>query len=397
MSTEELINSLLYEEESTTLDFKSEQYKFEKAEDREKAELLKDIVAFTNAWRRSDAYILIGIKEVKGERSEVKGIANDLDDAQLQQFVQSKINKPIHFSYITMEFEGEKVAMISIPVQSRPVFLKKDFANLKANTVYIRRGSSTAIALPDEIAKMGYSDQGEVKKSPKLRAFIAGGEHEEEQLEYAQRSVVVAKLPQKNEFPEYGIVQSPNSIAHLAASLPATSPFNANNKNFYSEFSEYLRQISSTFSLKIGIKNDGNLVSRDVRAVINFEGLPQGSVAFDESEVPIPPEEKTLSFTLDKLTRHSPRKKLNLKSTPNGHLASIDFGKIQAKDVLVCEERIHFRVTTSCKISANVTIFSDDLEMPEKLSLIIDVDAEVRHYSVEQVIKASRKYLQTGS
>lgn len=55
MSTEELINSLLYEEESTTLDFKSEQYKFVKAQDWEKAELLKDILAFANAWRRSDA------------------------------------------------------------------------------------------------------------------------------------------------------------------------------------------------------------------------------------------------------------------------------------------------------------------------------------------------------
>ena len=109
MSTESLINSLLYEEESTTLDFKSEQYKFVKAQDWEKAELLKDIVAFSNAWRRSDAYIVIGVKELKGGRSLIEGISEDLDDAQLQQFIQSKINKPIHFSYLTTEMEGKKI------------------------------------------------------------------------------------------------------------------------------------------------------------------------------------------------------------------------------------------------------------------------------------------------
>jgi predicted HTH transcriptional regulator len=62
---------LLYEDESTSLDFKSEQYPFAKATDEEKSELLKDIPGFANAWRRADAYILIGVSEVRGGRSEV--------------------------------------------------------------------------------------------------------------------------------------------------------------------------------------------------------------------------------------------------------------------------------------------------------------------------------------
>ena len=40
------IESLLYEEEGNTLDFKKEQYKFSKATDEEKSELLKDILGF---------------------------------------------------------------------------------------------------------------------------------------------------------------------------------------------------------------------------------------------------------------------------------------------------------------------------------------------------------------
>jgi hypothetical protein len=47
-----LFERLLYEEESPTLDFKREQYRFSKASDDEKSELLKDILGFANAWRR---------------------------------------------------------------------------------------------------------------------------------------------------------------------------------------------------------------------------------------------------------------------------------------------------------------------------------------------------------
>jgi predicted HTH transcriptional regulator len=45
-----------------------------KLADDEKSELLKDILGFANAWRRATAYILIGVKEVRGGRSNVVGI-----------------------------------------------------------------------------------------------------------------------------------------------------------------------------------------------------------------------------------------------------------------------------------------------------------------------------------
>jgi hypothetical protein len=45
----EQFEQLLYEEESSTLDFKKEQYRFAKAIEHEKSELLKDILGFANA------------------------------------------------------------------------------------------------------------------------------------------------------------------------------------------------------------------------------------------------------------------------------------------------------------------------------------------------------------
>jgi len=66
-----LIDILLYGEEGVDLDFKRDQYKFTRASDAEKGELLKDILAFANSWRRSDAFILIGIKEVQGVKAKL--------------------------------------------------------------------------------------------------------------------------------------------------------------------------------------------------------------------------------------------------------------------------------------------------------------------------------------
>jgi hypothetical protein len=150
-----LMEELLNEDEGSTLDFKRDQYPFDKATPEQKSELLKDILAFANAWRRTDAFILIGVQDVQGGRSNVIGVASHFDDAVIQQFVNGKTNRPVTFSYEVFPFEGVQVGVFHIPLQDRPIYLKSDFGKLKQRDVHIRRGSSTDIAEPDEIAKMG--------------------------------------------------------------------------------------------------------------------------------------------------------------------------------------------------------------------------------------------------
>jgi Putative DNA-binding domain len=169
-----LIESLLFEEEGTELDFKEEQYKFVGASDDEKSELLKDILAFANAWRRSDAYILLGARDVKGGRSIPIGVSQQLDDAQLQQFVNSKTQRPLTFTYRPIEFEGKPVAVIHIPLQQRPIYLRRAYGHLEPNTVYLRRGSSTDIARPDEVSRMGAS-QTQTTTGPRVMPRVSGG------------------------------------------------------------------------------------------------------------------------------------------------------------------------------------------------------------------------------
>lgn len=151
-----LLEQLLNEDESSSLDFKKEQYPCVGASDEQKSELIKDILAFTNAGRRTDAYILIGVEEVKGGRSRVVGVQQHLEDASLQELVNSKTQRPVEFSYRGYPFEGLQLGIITIALQEHPVFLdKKDYGKLRKHVVYIRRSSSTSEAKPDEIASMG--------------------------------------------------------------------------------------------------------------------------------------------------------------------------------------------------------------------------------------------------
>ena len=162
-----LIESLLNEAESSSLDFKRDQYAFALATDIEKSELLKDVLAFANAWRRTDAYILIGVEEILGGRSKPVGVTQHLDDAALQQFVNSKTNRAVELKYEFVAVDHVQLGVILIPLQERPIVLQKDFGRLNKNAVYIRRGSSTAVADPDEVSKLRIGSGGGLV-SPKL-------------------------------------------------------------------------------------------------------------------------------------------------------------------------------------------------------------------------------------
>ena len=164
----EQLERLLNQEESLTLDFKQNQYPFERADEAVKGELLKDILAFANATREDTAYILIGVKEVKGRRNLVVGVDQFLDDAQIQQFVNSKTQRPVEFSYQYISIENRTIGVIEIPVQSRPIYLKKKFGKVGAREVYVRRGSSTEVASPDEIAQMGNTNITDIVDAPAL-------------------------------------------------------------------------------------------------------------------------------------------------------------------------------------------------------------------------------------
>ena len=103
----------------------------------EKSELLKDVLGFANAWRRSEAYILIGVKQVRGERSEVVGVDQHLQDHAIQQFINAKLNRPMRFRCEALTVEKKQVDVITVELQDRPFWLKEDYGKLRKDLVYV--------------------------------------------------------------------------------------------------------------------------------------------------------------------------------------------------------------------------------------------------------------------
>lgn len=150
------LENLLHMSEGDTIDFKGASYPLN--EDHEKGAFIKDVLAFANGWRTGDAFILTGVLEPKnGNRAVILGVTGPHpDDADLQQLVNGRMSNPITFQYFPTQVDGKSIGVIRIPAgQDRPFWLKKSIAGVLAEKVYIRRGSTTDIADPAEIAKMG--------------------------------------------------------------------------------------------------------------------------------------------------------------------------------------------------------------------------------------------------
>lgn len=370
MHFRDLAESLLYEEESPTLDFKRKQYLFEGASDAEKSELLKDILAFANAWRRTDAFIYLGAEEVKGGRSTVVGILEHIDDAKLQQFVNSKTNRPIDFSYVSIEKDGLQVALIYIPVQQRPTYLLKDYGRLQRSTVYVRRGSSTDTASPDEIARMGMASIASPERAPKLSAFLVAGAHGE----IIDKSITVntanVEIPDASEFPLYGVQYRDAGLGFRIAPLS-----DMYNHDYHSEYANWYKTIQRFKGVHLCVKNTGSSVARDVKVVITIKKANADIEVCEQDDLPRKPSTMTHGLSPHMMRGVTDRPDILCKPTLDGWRVVSEMGKVQAMETVISRDLLCVGANKPIDILMTVEIFSDDLSHPvtEQLSLRLEV------------------------
>lgn len=294
--TNELFEQLLYEEESPTLDFKKEQYRFVKATDEEKSELLKDILGFANAWRRSDAYILIGVEDVRGGRGNVVGIpaAEQLDDHSLQQFVGNLTKPPVRFRYEAFEFEGKQVGVIRVEDQHRPVFLKRDYGKLQKNEVYVRRGSSTdptKPAEPDEIAQMRV---GAGPQTAELEVEFAEVGRDDSLGQHITWDAEFCEMPSMEAIPNLSPPRRPHPILGDLSFL-GVSPTSGPNENYYRDLAEYEFARRLFRPVRLVVRNVGKVAASSVRAELTVP-VGIGVMVVDRSALPDLPSQRAEFF-----------------------------------------------------------------------------------------------------
>ena len=370
--TNELLEILLDDEEGTALDFKREQYAFQGANNRDKSELLKDILAFANAKRRNEAYILIGVDEVKGGRSEIVGITDHLDDAKLQQFVNSKTQRPVDFSYYPFPIEGVEIGIIEIPLQERPIYIKEGFGRLKKDTVYIRRGSSTDTATLDEVAQMG-ADSERLNSVPQKLVF---------QWADLEKRIILPSRPTIHSLilePRLRIrKETANDVpfGHLA---PIQYP--PLNPDFLQESIDYTFESNFFKPLGIQLRNDSEVVGKSVRFVGSISRTESKGVEFLSEELKKPSERLELTSIMALRSVHSPESRIRARKNDGKWTIEIEvFGNVRPKEEVWISTPsntllVGSRISKTIKIEGK--IYAENLPVP--IPNILEI-----HFEVEQ-------------
>lgn len=256
---DELLAALRYKSEGTDIDFKSAQYRFNGGSEDNKAEILKDILALANAWRDGPGYILLGFRECRPHPAEVVGISESIDDAQLQQFVNSKVKPKLTFRYEEHLYEEKTVGIIIIPKQKRTFYLAHKYGKLKSNVVYVRRGSSTDEAEPPEIAAMMTADSGRAEPQVELSVLTPNND-------ILPGAFVRNYLQFTEPFPDYENFQRTNNPLEIGSMLH-------DNKDFWRKYAEYVRVDEGVVEMKFVLLNRSKIQLSNAKLEMHIEPL----------------------------------------------------------------------------------------------------------------------------
>lgn len=357
MQDSTLIESLLYQSGGTAIDFKSEQYIFSNGIDEQKSELLKDVLAFANAWRETDAYIVIGVEEVTGGRHNPVNITDHPDDAQLQQFINSKTNRRIEFSYEVHNYEGNKIGIIKIAKQERPVYPKKDYGKVKRNIVYFRLGSATETATPDDIARMG-REVIPTLEFPNMVLQFADNKNRQELGENINlRSVAYAKPLQ------------PINIEKIYYFYLERIGFKDVDKNYLREKEESIRIGKLCQPISLVIQNQSSILAEQVK--VEIKGSFLGGIQVTD-ELPHKPAYKRFDIYHSRLNLRSIHSKVKVKNYGNHWSLSVCFGDVQPKSTMWIDEHFYLGSMSMEHLELEAVIFANNLSEPQSVKLSVD-------------------------
>ena len=369
MLTKLEIQELLESREGRSLDFKEGQYAFSGADDITKSELLKDILAFANTARMHDAHILIGVREVKDGTSAAVGVSEHLDDASLQQFINSKTNRKIIFAYEPTPYEGVSLGIICIDKnQARPLWATKRYGRVEADQVYIRSGSSTAVASPDDIVEMAANS---TNRAPLISLWLYASESETcaKHLSYEKTN---CKMPPSDEISDYGNhVEWPGGIR--------TQLLNYENQNYYRGGAKYIVQRQLIVPLQFCIENSGTSSATDINVTLRFTANTEQLKLLLKDDLEHAPTRSTLDLMRGRLFG-SPPLFLSIKKSALGWSAQFSIKKVLPRQRLIFNEKLYLLTTATTEVSIHADIFAD--ELADKLNDEVSVSIRVEELEV---------------
>lgn len=386
------ITTLLNMSESDALDFKSGQYKFwSPATDDEKSELLKDIIAFANSFKTGDAFIVVGVSEKNQRKDQVVGVTTHLKDNEVQQFVNSKTNRRTAFLVHSTTAEGQPVDIIQIAQkQERPICLTKPFGKLKANEVWIRLGSSSAIATPDQIAAMVKADHN--ASLGETRIVLEWADAVDRKRLGSEITLTGTRLIDPPPPPPKPAPRPPTSLEKklLGTSIfdqlnfpqpPVVRPVSISFDDGPSaeELEKYIKIRALSVRFRVWLKNLSakNASNVNVKISIPKQG---GLVFYDAWSFPKRPRSRFHSLL-------SAPSAINvdsdLRESATAWTIEVSAKTIQPQDEYWSSDDIYIAATSDQTIDATASIFADDLAKPIEVPLKIHVKVLEREITPE--------------
>lgn len=382
------LETLLHMTEGDALDFKSEQYALPGAGKDMKSELVKDIIAMANAWKNTDAFILIGVEEVPGQRAVVRGVSHHLDDADLQQLMKDKTNQPVRFNYIASRIDGKDVGVIRIPQDhGRPVYLTKDYGRLKKEIVYVRRGSSTVEASPSEIAQMGVA--GAVVRSIPIIELEFADPHKRtrygtdfnatsfllidpppQQIDMNVLRELFKRMPSdfdQESMPSIGLFHPPRNFLTQDDIFSQPSP---------KEVREYHQELALLTPIGFYLKNKSGVTAIDVRVEI-YGKVIEGLILNDEYNYP---ENRRGIWGIPKPIITS----VNHCEHGEDWTVSIDVKKLQPQEECWITDYLYVGSRSPLQVEMLAKIFADNIPVPQEVPLSISIVTSEKVYRKEE-------------
>ena len=329
--------------------------------------MLKDILAFTNAFRRTDAYILAGVEEIRGGRSEIVGVESQLDDAKLQQFVNSKTQRPITFSYREATHDGHAIGIIHIPIQSRPVYAKDNYGKVLSEKVYLRRGSSTDTANPDEIARMGTTSVNWVRQP-----FVELNLVERKTGISLGDRVSIADIPDRE----------PDTVFRLG-NVRFVQDIGLSNSDFFRDFAVPICR-ATCFSAALELQNTGGVVIHDTRLVIELHDPEQRFKILTSQDRPEKPKS---SNAIPSQMHRSIFEKQDVFVFREGEDWKVEctFGKIQPGAAVRLQDDVLIGCRRSGEAMISGLVYSDNISspIPVRIHLLFQVGSQL--LSIEDI------------
>jgi hypothetical protein len=223
--------------------------------------------------RRSEAYIIIGVEDVRGGRGNVVGIPilEHLDDHSLQQFVNNLTNQPIRFHYEAFGFQGKQVGIIRIELQTRPLYLKRDYGVLLKNAVYVRRGTSTDPSKPASIEEIAQMRVGSLDPAAELLVQFADHDGDRPLGDRFTWDAEYFEMPLPDSIPDFEGAKQRYLFAP-GLSVTRVDPFNHFNADYYRELAQHELVRRLARPVRLLFTNVGHVPAKNTRAELIVAG-----------------------------------------------------------------------------------------------------------------------------